>query len=124
MTTLKARRGILGCAMASLLSAAGTGAVAAPIPFPGGAIDSERLDQGEIYLGQPKAAVAPPGCKIAETYVGLQNARLYDKVAELFTPDGVFLQPNGVPAIGRAAINQFYTVKIKNLDVHVVPVAY
>lgn len=110
--------------MAVCAMAVGSAATAAPIDFPGGQIDSALLDQGEIYLGQPKAAVAPPGCEIAEKYVAVQNAGQYDKVAELFTPDGIFMHGRGAPMIGQAAINRFYTEQIKGLKVHIVPVSY
>jgi hypothetical protein len=94
------------------------------IPFSGGLIDGNRLEEGEIYIGKPKAATPPPGCEVAAKYVELIQAGQYDKIADLFTEDAVFLHSHGAPAIGRDAIRRFYTQNIKNLDVDIVGVAY
>lgn len=100
------------------------GSAPMPIPFTGGMIDGNRLAEGEIYLEKPVAAVAPPGCEIAERYVALQSAGQYDKVVELFTEDAIFLHGRGAPCFGHEGINQFYAVQIKSLDVDIIPVAY
>lgn len=114
----------LAWAMASCVLAGGFPAAAAPIDFPGGQIDSALLDQGEIYIGEPQPAVAPPGCEVAEKYVAVQNAGHYDKVAELFTPDALFMHGRGAPMVGQAAINRFYTQQIQSVKVRIVPVSY
>ena len=44
----------------------------------------------------------------AERYVEITNAGQYDRLAELFAPNAVFLAPNGRILRGRTAIGAFY----------------
>lgn len=120
---MKTTRRLLGGFGAALVLVAAGPTAAAPIAFPGGQIDGDRLNEGEIYLGQPQAAAVPPGCEIAAQYTATLRAGQFDKIGALFTPDAVLFLA-GQPVRGAEAISEFYNSKIKATDPRPIVVSY
>jgi hypothetical protein len=93
------------------------------IPFPGGQIDADRLTEGEIYIGTPQPAVAPPGCEAADTYTTLLRERRFDEIPLMFTPDAVLFLA-GQPVFGETSIAEFYRTRVSRKDPQPIVVCY
>lgn len=113
----------MGAMAMTLLAAAASGASAAPMPFPGGQIDGDRIAEGEIYIGEPKMAVAPKGCEVAAKYTAYLRGGQYDQIVTLFTPDAILFLA-GQPVQGEKAITEFYNTQVKTVAPRPIPVAY
>lgn len=96
-----------------------------PMIVPGGQLDP-AFPHADVYIGTPKAGVAPQGraCTVAKRYVDLINAGDYAGVAQLFADDATFLEPMRPTLRGRAQIDEFYTKRIGSMKPQIIAVTY
>lgn len=106
------------------LPAAATAQGAAPLVVTGGALDPAIASE-DVFLDTPAAAAPPADCKVAAQYVAFINAGQFDKVAALYSDDGIVFSPLvGKKAVGRAQIDAFYGKFLSTVRPNIIAVAY